>query len=114
MVFTGRKWDEVGKIDLNAPIQDIKFAPKSLSLVLAVACTDGVVSLFAPTQIDQLYDWQIKFNQLKKFTAGCNCLAWNPAFDEDPMILCGYQESSSQQQSQTNALLNVADVDSQD
>ena len=116
--MTGRIWDNAWKTDINAPIEDIKFAPKSLGLVLAVACSDGSVSFFAPAQGDQLNDWQPKYVQLKKFTAGCNCLAWNPAFDEKPMILCGYQESMRQQNrviaSGNNAMNDVGEVDPQD
>ena len=105
------------KYDINAPVEDIKFAPKSLGLVLAVACSDGSIRFFAPAQGDNLNDWQVKYNQLKKFTAGCNCLAWNPAFDEKPMILAGYKESMRQPQSRVggnSAIGGDGDADPQD
>ena len=62
VVLTGRQWDMAWKYDINAPIEDIKFAPKSLGLVLAVACSDGSIRFFAPAQGDSLNDWQVKYN----------------------------------------------------
>ena len=88
------------KTDINHPIEDIKFAPKSEDLVLAVAAADGSVRFFAPSgppSTPNLNDWQMKFNQIKKFKVSCNCIAWNPAFDEETMVLCGYQESMHRQ-----------------
>ena len=96
VVLTGRTWEGAWQTYINAPISDIKFAPKSMGLVLAVACADGSVRFFSPITPSNQNDWQPKFEQIKKFTASCNCLAWNPAFDEKPMILCGYSESSRQ------------------
>jgi len=57
MVATGRTWRQIWQTDINAPIEDIKFAPKSSGLVLSVACADGSVRFFQPQARTQLKDW---------------------------------------------------------
>ena len=46
VVLTGKTWENAWKHDINVPIVDIKFAPKSVGLVLSVACADGSVRFF--------------------------------------------------------------------
>lgn len=50
---------------MNSQIRDIKFAPKHVGLVLAVACTDGTVKFYKPTVPTDLSDWQEPFNELR-------------------------------------------------
>ena len=57
VVLTGRTWDMAWKTDINAPIEDIKFAPKSVGLILSVACADGSVRFFQPASPTSFNDW---------------------------------------------------------
>eukprot|EP00354_Favella_ehrenbergii_P010473 CAMPEP_0170454656 /NCGR_PEP_ID=MMETSP0123-20130129/2835_1 /TAXON_ID=182087 /ORGANISM="Favella ehrenbergii, Strain Fehren 1" /LENGTH=118 /DNA_ID=CAMNT_0010717441 /DNA_START=354 /DNA_END=710 /DNA_ORIENTATION=+ len=83
IVLTGKTWERAWKYDINAPIVDIKFAPKfvgTVGPVLSVACADGSVRFFQPATPTVINDWHQTFNVIKNFTASCTCLAWNPAF----------------------------------
>ena len=76
----------------NQQVRDIKFAPKFNGLVLSVACADGVVKFYSPQSLQDLCNWEDKTSwEFKSFDLGCTCTAWNPAFDESPMILVGYE-----------------------
>jgi len=33
--------------------------------------------------------WSDYYGEINTFMSSCNCLAWNPAFDEDVMIIVG-------------------------
>ena len=74
---------------LNDPIKDIKFAPKFFGLVIAVALQSGKVKFYKPTSEGDIKMWSDFYGEINTFTASCNCLAWNPAFDEDIMIIVG-------------------------
>lgn len=73
-------------------VLDIKFAPKHWGLALAVALSDGTVKLQVSKDLANLSSWSevlaIKLPQ--GITGlGCNCLSWNPAFDEPQMFVVG-------------------------
>lgn len=91
VVLTGRVWEQELVLVINKPIRDIKFAPKSFGPVLAVADAEGSISFFTKSQ-DNDKSWEQKINSIKQRVSPCNCLAWNPAFDEPPMLLCGYED----------------------
>ena len=38
--------------------------------------------------------WSDFYGEIQTFTNSCNCLAWNPAFDEDVMIIVGCCQKS--------------------
>ena len=67
-----------------------------MGFVLSVACADGVVKFYEPESPQDLFNWQEKQQwEIKSFDKGCNCIAWNPAFDEPPMVLVGYEKDLS-------------------
>ena len=37
--------------------------------------------------------WSDYYGEINTFMSSCNCLAWNPAFDEDVMIIVGCTQS---------------------
>ena len=49
--------------------------------MLAVAVADGTVSIFEAKDLNNLSSW-IEVYTIKTNSSGCNCLSWNPAFDE--------------------------------
>ena len=91
VVHTGRVWEQEWKHDMNKAIRDIKFAPKSFGPVLAVADAEGGVSFFSQSP-NNPNAWEEKIGKIQQRVTPCNCVAWNPAFDEPPMLLCGYEE----------------------
>jgi hypothetical protein len=74
---------------LNDPIKDIKFAPRFFSLVIAVALQGGKVKFYKPTNEGALNMWSDHYGEINTGMASCNCIAWNPAFDEDVMVIVG-------------------------
>ena len=99
---TGRQWDSVRSLSIDAPIRDIKFAPRFFGLVLAVACANGNIKIYQPNTGDDLGEWNENYGVIKTFRPGCNCIAWNPASDEPVMILAGGVEKDSNQARKTN------------
>jgi WD40 repeat protein len=69
-------------------VKDIKFAPRHLGLQLAVALENGNVIIYEAKDLNNLTSWTEIFD-IKTNSTGCNCLSWNPAFDELPMIVVG-------------------------
>ncbi len=98
--MTNRVWNLIWQFNNDAPISDIKFAPKSVGLVLSVASEDGKIKFFSGDQSSsagqqsQQNDWTQKPKAIERYGMSCTCLAWSPAFDEKPMIICGFAESS--------------------
>ena len=76
-------------MQLADSVKDIKFAPKVFGLVLGAACSNGEVKFYTPRNLNDLGDWAENFGDIKTGTAGCNCLAWSPAFDERIMVILG-------------------------
>ena len=99
---TGRTWNSEWFHTSDAPIRDIKFAPRFFGLALAVACANGNIKIFQPNG-GNLNDWEENFGVINKYGPSCNCIAWNPAMDEDPMILAGCESSSRKNASNMEA-----------
>lgn len=76
-------------MQLNDPIKDIKFAPRFFGLVIAVALQSGKVKFYKPTTECDIKMWNDQYGEINTFMGSCNCIAWNPAFDEDPMVIVG-------------------------
>jgi len=52
-----------------------------------------------------LNEWVENFGEIKTGTGGCNCVAWNPAFDEQVMIIVGCTSQLPSIQSDESLLL---------
>jgi nucleoporin SEH1 len=74
-------------------VQDIKFAPKHHGLMLAVAVANGNIQMYEAKDLSNLTSW-VEVFKIKTSDLGCNCLSWNPAFDEPPMIVVGCSDFS--------------------
>lgn len=79
-------------MQLNDSVRDIKFAPRFFGLVLGAACSNGEVKFYSPNDLSHLKDWNENYGDIKTGTSGCNCIAWNPAFDEPVMIIVGCED----------------------
>ena len=78
-------------------VQDIKFAPKHWGLQLAVAVANGSVHIYEAKDLNNLNSWA-EIYEVKANSVGCNCLSWNPAFDETPMLVVGCSDFSQSSQ----------------
>jgi hypothetical protein len=76
-------------VQLNDLIKDIKFAPRFFGLVIAVALQSGKIKFYKPTSEGDLKMWSDFYGEINTYTSSCNCLAWNPAFDEEIMVIVG-------------------------
>lgn len=72
-------------------VLDIKFAPRHIGLVLAVAVSNGNVLIFEardPLNLTTFTETCV----INTMSPGSNSISWNPAFDESPMIIVGCQK----------------------
>ncbi|TNV77762.1 hypothetical protein FGO68_gene2251 [Halteria grandinella] len=105
-------WEEIETKDVNKQqwvkrinfmekeaILDIKFAPKHWGLTLAIALADGTIKMQTSKDLSNLTQWSelcvIKLAQGLP-GLGCNCLSWNPAFDEPQMFAVGCSITAQQ------------------
>ena len=72
-------------------MQDIKFAPSHMGLIIAIGVANGIVYIYEAKDLSNLASWAEVY-QIKTNSLGCNCISWNPAFDEPPMIVVGCSE----------------------
>jgi WD40 repeat protein len=79
--FQKKQWIRRLPILEKEAILDIKFAPRQWGLMLAIAVQDGTVKIHASRDLSNLTQWQ-EVHEIKTNSLGCNCLSWNPAFDE--------------------------------
>lgn len=59
-----------------------------MGLILAVAVSNGSVLIYEARDLQNLSTWT-ESHDIKTMSAGCNCISWNTAFDEFPMIVVG-------------------------
>ena len=56
--------------------------------MIAVAVADGSVKIHAAKDLNNLTSWNDVYD-FNTNTLGCNCLSWNPAFNEPQMLVLG-------------------------
>ena len=59
--------------------------------MLAVAVSNGLVLIYEARDALNLTTFT-ETCVINTMSPGCNCLSWNPAFDESPMIVVGCQK----------------------
>lgn len=76
-------------VDSRTSVTDVKFAPKSLGLLLATCSTDGVVRIYEAPDVMNLSQWTLQHEISCKLP--CSCLSWNPTFNRSkpPMLAVG-------------------------
>jgi len=79
-------------------IEDIKFAPKHMGLVIASASADGSVRIYEAADLMRLNSWKAPY-RIEVNTLGINCISWNKNPFDPPMIAVGSKDA-------TNSLMN--------
>jgi WD40 repeat protein len=72
-------------VDSRTSVTDIKFAPKSLGLLLATCSADGVVRIYEAPDVMNLSQWTLQHELSCKLP--CSCLSWNPSFSRSEEVL---------------------------
>jgi WD40 repeat protein len=72
-------------VDSRTSVTDIKFAPKSLGLLLATCSADGVVRIYEAPDVMNLSQWTLQHEVSCKLP--CSCLSWNPSFSRSEQVL---------------------------
>lgn len=83
---------------LKDSASDIKFAPKSADLLLAVAVANGTIKIFKREDPGNLTSFsEYREINLMKDLGECTCLTWNSAFDEPTSLIVGCHMTSPSQ-----------------
>lgn len=65
-------------VDSRTSVTDVKFAPKTLGLLLATCSADGFIRIYEAPDIMNLSQWTLQHDINCKLS--CSCLTWNPSF----------------------------------
>jgi len=82
-------------VDSRTSVTDVKFAPKSLGLLLATCSADGVVRIYEAPDVMNLSQWTLQHEVSCKLP--CSCLSWNPSFNRlhHPVLAVGSDDSNT-------------------
>ncbi|KAG7203142.1 hypothetical protein KM043_010262 [Ampulex compressa] len=111
-------------VDSRTSVTDVKFAPKTLGLLLATCSADGVIRIYEAPDVMNLSQWTLQHDISCKLA--CSCLTWNPSLSRlhAPMIAVASDDSnpssggkvfiyeyseSSRRWTKTETLSNVVD-----
>lgn len=64
-------------VDSRTSVTDVKFAPKTLGLLLATCSADGFIRIYEAPDIMNLSQWTLQHDINCKLS--CSCLTWNPS-----------------------------------
>lgn len=64
-------------VDSRKSVTDVKFAPKTLGLLLATCSEDGVIRIYEAPDVMNLSQWTLQHDISCKLQ--CSCLSWNPS-----------------------------------
>ncbi|XP_017883043.1 nucleoporin SEH1-A isoform X2 [Ceratina calcarata] len=81
-------------VDSRKSVTDIKFAPKTLGLLLATCSEDGVIRIYEAPDVMNLSQWTLQHDISCKLQ--CSCLSWNPSLSRlhPPMIAVGSDDQN--------------------
>lgn len=71
-------------VDSRTSVTDVKFAPKTLGLLLATCSADGVVRIYEAPDVMNLSQWTLQHDITCKLQ--CSCIAWNPSLSRYSFI----------------------------
>ncbi|CAA9994499.1 unnamed protein product [Nesidiocoris tenuis] len=82
-------------VDSRMSVMDIKFAPKSLGLLLATCSVDGIIRIYEAPDVMNLAQWTLQQEVPCKHQA--SCISWNPSYTrpEVPMLAVGSDEAAA-------------------
>jgi nucleoporin SEH1 len=81
-------------IESKESIEDIKFAPKHMGLVIAAASADGIIRIYEAPDIMNLQVWR-QTGEIVVNNIGINCISWNKNPFDPPMIIVGSKDSTT-------------------
>ncbi|XP_014278028.1 nucleoporin SEH1 isoform X1 [Halyomorpha halys] len=68
-------------VDSRTSVMDVKFAPKSLGLLLATCSADGVIRIYEAPDVMNLAQWTLQQEVPCKYQA--SCISWNPSYTRE-------------------------------
>lgn len=68
-------------VDSRTSVMDVKFAPKTLGLVLATCSADGVIRIYEAPDVMNLAQWTLQQEIPCKYQA--SCISWNPSYNRE-------------------------------
>ncbi|KAL1130152.1 hypothetical protein AAG570_013090 [Ranatra chinensis] len=82
-------------VDSRTSVTDVKFAPKTLGLMLATCSIDGIIRIYEAPDVMNLSQWTLQHEVV--FKLQCSCISWNPEFSraQIPMLAVGSDDMSS-------------------
>ncbi|CAL7949876.1 nuclear pore complex protein Nup44A isoform X1 [Xylocopa sonorina] len=82
-------------VDSRKSVTDVKFAPKTLGLLLATCSEDGVIRIYEAPDVMNLSQWTLQHDISCKLQ--CSCLSWNPSLSRlhPPMIAVGSDDPNT-------------------
>lgn len=72
-------------VDSRKSVTDVKFAPKTLGLLLATCSEDGVIRIYEAPDVMNLSQWTLQHDISCKLQ--CSCLSWNPSLSRYNKLL---------------------------
>lgn len=81
-------------IDNKESIEDIKFGPKHLGLILASASADGYIRIYTAPDLTNISEWK-RIHEIRVNTLGINSISWNKNPTEPPMIAVAAKDSNT-------------------
>ena len=86
---------KINLFDSKESVEDIKFAPKHMGLMLATASSEGFIRIYAPRDLMNLASWQFE-NEFEASVWGINSISWNKnPFDPPMMVIASKDKQSS-------------------
>ncbi|XP_043254842.1 nuclear pore complex protein Nup44A isoform X2 [Colletes latitarsis] len=81
-------------VDSRKSVTDVKFAPKTLGLLLATCSEDGVIRIYEAPDVMNLSQWTLQHDISCKLQ--CSCLSWNPSLSRlhPPMLAVASDDSN--------------------
>uniref|UniRef100_A0A0A9XBA1 Nucleoporin SEH1 n=1 Tax=Lygus hesperus TaxID=30085 RepID=A0A0A9XBA1_LYGHE len=68
-------------VDSRTSVMDIKFAPKSMGLLLATCSADGIIRIYEAPDVMNLAQWTLQQEVPCKYQA--SCISWNPSYTRE-------------------------------
>lgn len=73
-------------VDSRTSVTDVKFAPKTLGLLLATCNADGFIRIYEAPDIMNLSQWTLQHDINCRLSL--SCLTWNPSLSRYRHVMC--------------------------
>ena len=95
-------------LESKESIEDIKFGPKHMGLVIATASADGILRIYECPDLMNLAYFKM-IGEVQTNSLGINCISWNKNPFDKPMIIVGSKDQNTSYM--TKSLLKVQSVE---